>query len=445
MNDKNDFDMSSDDDFYDEALDDNFEFDDVDEDLDEIDLDAEFADGDFDSGLDDEWDDDESDDEYEDDFQPINEKKKIGLNFNTIVIAGAVVIGGLVMFTQLNKKPDAEYGSAKVERFATALKMQGNFKGPGSVDEKKIAAEEGVKVVNDGDANQDGGFLFDENILDAEDVAGDMPPMPSPIATDQENADQQLQVTNISDLTADVNDETSSKDSQTPNPPPVETKNIAEEDKIFSMEDITEKMETVKGDAEAEVKELVENIVPEIKTKLEAVVPLNKEPVKQISELNKKPEVNTVDPKMTSVQSQPASDSLDTKLDSIIQRLESMDNKIEQIEMSNNSQIKDIVADIESLKTNKSTRVASSQPKSQSKPKPAPKKAVRKKAPRKASTASWELRAAQPGKAWVSKKGQSNMQPIVVGDNLSGIGRIQDITYTNGKWIVRGNAGKITQ
>ena len=83
--------------------------------------------------------------------------------------------------------------------------------------------------------------------------------------------------------------------------------------------------------------------------------------------------------------------------------------------------------------------------------KKAAKKVTKKAAPKKRApvvkraSSQWELRAAQPGKAWVSKKGQSELQPVMVGDNLDGIGRIQSITYQKNQWIVTGSSGSIKQ
>lgn len=64
-----------------------------------------------------------------------------------------------------------------------------------------------------------------------------------------------------------------------------------------------------------------------------------------------------------------------------------------------------------------------------------------------ATTAStrWELRAAQPGRAWVSKPGARDMQSVVVGESLQGIGRVTGISFVNGRWVVQGTTGQILQ
>lgn len=103
------------------------------------------------------------------------------------------------------------------------------------------------------------------------------------------------------------------------------------------------------------------------------------------------------------------------------------------------SKVADLEKEIESLKAAKAKS-------------PEPKTEVKKSTPKKKTTSKstgsknmWELRAAQPGKAWVAQKGRDELQPVVVGDILSGIGRIQDIAYRDNRWIVVGSQGQIKQ
>jgi hypothetical protein len=80
--------------------------------------------------------------------------------------------------------------------------------------------------------------------------------------------------------------------------------------------------------------------------------------------------------------------------------------------------------------------------------KPVAKKVAPKARP-KATTAptltNWQLRAAQPNKAWISKRGQRDMLAVTVGDTIQGLGRVVAITNRNGKWFVVGTDGQITQ
>ncbi len=61
------------------------------------------------------------------------------------------------------------------------------------------------------------------------------------------------------------------------------------------------------------------------------------------------------------------------------------------------------------------------------------------------SRIKWVMRSAQPGKALVSKEGASGVYAVEVGSALSGIGTVTSIAPENGKWIVRGTKGTITQ
>lgn len=59
---------------------------------------------------------------------------------------------------------------------------------------------------------------------------------------------------------------------------------------------------------------------------------------------------------------------------------------------------------------------------------------------------SWVLRSAKPGMAWISEKGSGEIKTIAVGDNVSGIGKVTDITTdASGRWVVSGTRGKINQ
>jgi intracellular multiplication protein IcmG len=70
-------------------------------------------------------------------------------------------------------------------------------------------------------------------------------------------------------------------------------------------------------------------------------------------------------------------------------------------------------------------------------------------APRAAAPATdsprWVLRGAQPGQALVARAGQADTQTIRPGDTLPGIGRITAISYQDGRWVVEGTQGRITQ
>jgi hypothetical protein len=71
--------------------------------------------------------------------------------------------------------------------------------------------------------------------------------------------------------------------------------------------------------------------------------------------------------------------------------------------------------------------------------------ATQKKSAPEATSMIWVLKGAQPGRAMVAKKGETDIQPVEVGDTLPGIGRITAIEYQDGKWSVTGTSGTISQ
>lgn len=62
-----------------------------------------------------------------------------------------------------------------------------------------------------------------------------------------------------------------------------------------------------------------------------------------------------------------------------------------------------------------------------------------------ATKTNWVLKGAQPGRAMLAKPGESDIQTVSVGDTLSGLGKITSIAYTDGRWVVRGTQGQISQ
>lgn len=58
----------------------------------------------------------------------------------------------------------------------------------------------------------------------------------------------------------------------------------------------------------------------------------------------------------------------------------------------------------------------------------------------------WVLRAASPGKAWVSEKGSNELRVVKAGETLEGIGKVNAIVKdSSGRWVVDGVGGRISQ
>ncbi len=79
-------------------------------------------------------------------------------------------------------------------------------------------------------------------------------------------------------------------------------------------------------------------------------------------------------------------------------------------------------------------------------PVPAAAPVILKKAPvQEDSGPSWVLKGAQPGRAMVSRPGENDIRTVEIGSVLAGIGQITDISYQDGRWVVTGTKGRITQ
>ncbi len=63
-----------------------------------------------------------------------------------------------------------------------------------------------------------------------------------------------------------------------------------------------------------------------------------------------------------------------------------------------------------------------------------------------AATGTWQLRSAQPGRAWIAKPGSQEMRAVALGEEVEGLGRILSIAQgADGRWMVRGTLGSVAQ
>ncbi len=83
-------------------------------------------------------------------------------------------------------------------------------------------------------------------------------------------------------------------------------------------------------------------------------------------------------------------------------------------------------------------------PKTKAAPKVAAKPAVSKKKQVR-SKVFWTLRSAQSGRATLSSSTSGGLYNAEVGDTLPGLGKITSIAKENGKWVVRGTQGRVSQ
>ena len=424
-----DFDFNESD-YIEEALDDPM--------LDDFDFDAGLEDDDFENDL---LEEEGADEGGLDDFSGVEEKSKMSLNFNTIVIICAVIIGGLVMVMQLNKSSEKQQVTAgKVENFATALAMDGAFEGPGKIEEDQLQS-----VQLDGAENPDTekGFLFDTddvapNIQNVENVVVEgVPPMPSPIVSDENTlaviqkptSPETIAIVEVEEMTGPRGpfDDGFSEEQMPDNLEDIfGAKNIAETSDGIVTESITELKQP----------DAVETVLGKQKTEIDKIKQIASNVKEQITD--SKIQDNQLNAAAVPIMQDVS--ALLSRLDMITSRLEAAENKIASIEktpiekIKNHNQIDPAAVTMKAVLPKTSPKAV----------KQSQKKVVKKKA-KAVSKAIWELRAAQPGKAWVSRRGSSDMQPVIVGDKLASIGRIHSIQYLNKQWIVSGQYGKITQ
>lgn len=380
------------------------------------------------------------------------------MSFNAMVITGAVIVGfGVLAFQVMTTK-----SPITIDSFKSALNMGGAADGPvfgdAAIDSTQIAT-------NSNEDTQNQGFLFNPEMLDdlsTEDIdkaMQDAPPMPTPMATTEVEAGNSPAPSLAGNDILNRN--------PVPRPPEGES-NLGQLDELQMLQQVTGRQQPAPVEAAQEIKiEPIKEVTPAIQTIPEPVEPTEVErqaeakpeaPAPSLPETvtaEKKVEAAPEAPPKTQVQpdfvASGVNSDISAKLDMIMSRLDDMEVQITQVREVGNSKIEDVAKDLTSLKQDVGNIAATPNPvkaaaKTTAKPPAVVKKAEpKKKVVKRAPAPSWELRAAQPGKAWVSKKGQKDMQPVVVGDSLSGIGRITNISYDGQRWTVKGTSGQILQ
>lgn len=452
-------------DIYDDSFDAEFDEDfseDFESDLDDVgELSAESDDLEsFEEGYEEQdWDDSDVVDES---LGSSREKKKLNLSFNTIVITGAVVVGlGVFAYQVLTKKP-----TNVEQKFTSALNMKGVTDGlvfgENDSPENNDQEEEESLPISD-----DPAFLFDPEIIDSMgEELQDNPPMPTPIV--QEETSNSTNEFNLKIGEIENPETTDNQTTHTPRgseaseeisliqkieiaPEPYETTEQEIVDPVtIDVPDVqdTQQKELDLGNLTMQNTQELTEQAEEIIIQDEMFVQENQEQEEESIIQVDEPEtvrVEVTQPAVTNTTTVADSSDLSQKIDMIAQRLNDIEIQMNQIQQSEDSKIEDVAETVQSLKQqiNKMNVVKSTtQMKSTSL---VPTKTAKATPPKVQPPVSWELRAAQPGKAWVSQKGQSAIKPVQVGDSLSGIGRITSISYKIDRWVVQGTQGIIRQ
>jgi len=157
------------------------------------------------------------------------------------------------------------------------------------------------------------------------------------------------------------------------------------------------------------------------------------------------------------------------QLEKVIEKIEDLDIKVTQVREETNLKISQMSQEIDRIEnrasqaqpaqktaprsTSTRTEAQKAQPEQASSRAPARPAVPETKPDRPAASAQrtasttiqWELRAAQPGKAWVSQPGRQDIRSVEIGDTLPGLGRITAVNYSAGRWIVQGTRGRLVQ
>lgn len=476
-----------------------------DADLDEAQLEEEMAaddiaDDDFsdDNFADDDWQDDDSDDLTQGDPSLIKQgDAKGGLSFNTIVMIGAFVLGAGVLAMNVMVKSNEKTGETS-SIFRSMLNIGGVMDGDllGAKEKTKTAEE----IAAQESQTQNEGFLNNPGVL----VPSDQPPQPVPIAPPEEAATDNQPLTPmpgmaqpapgvpagdlprgpeegvpennvaIAELPADAQTPPASTLLETPTTTP-------------SAEDILKEAMLNREQKEAALEEAPPAPADAAPVTPEQPVEEEPAPVETIAEMpapakTPEPAAPVTESGESSASSEAlaentkAVEALDQRLDTLLQRMDQIESELGNVKDSAKpadtsgleQTIESLKGEIAALKNRPAPAASEPAPKPRKPvpleepgadepedevaeaPKPAPVKKASKpkpvtKASSSASSSRWELRAAQPGRAWVSKPGERDMQSVEIGQSLPGIGRVTGIIYQGGRWTVQGTSGQINQ
>ncbi len=388
--------------------------------------------------------------------------EKKGMSFNTMVIIGAVVLGaGVLVFNVMNQsKQQQTQGAGFQSSMNVASVIDGGLTpeastAPATTQEVAAGQDGGVAAPTaPNDTAQPGGFL-NEGLGDVGQQAGmgddAIPPQPAPVApADMAGATQ---------------------DALTPLPEETTVIDVAANSAVPQDIQIQDAPDITAAPSQDESVQIdVANTAPEI------APPAQEAPM--VPEMAQSAPAPASAPVMDSGQMA----QLEEKLSAILSRMDKIESDMDQIRDGQSGDIKKLEKTVMSLKEDLGSVKSAPAPKPKketptTKPKeakpakapviepypkvvtpkvsdvanvPAPKPVaapvVSKADPAMApSSGKWELRAAQPGRAWVSKPGDRDMQSVEVGQKLPGVGTIAAIEYQNGRWVVRGSEGQITQ
>lgn len=417
-------------DFDDDLLDDDFTADE-----DELASDVDLQSADFDD--DEDWGDEDGSVSDEAPVKSKSSSSKLLLPLLVLLAAGG---GGFFYYTQMMGAGSSD-NYAPQEQTDPMQDQVGNELAPQSIDPIDISAEDPsipmpspisnetdniAEIDTSPEINQTENFDISEAAPSLQTPDNDvLTPMPNPISNGSSTFDDAA-VEDIADNTSDVSDMANVSNELTADGFPSQDENFgaqSNQEIITATPTLESNADINQNNVDTEITNNANNAeIGQIRNEMSA---LRDKMEKQISDLN----------------------SAISKKDSTIQSLENQVQEMESNLTGKDKELASLREELQSAQADSATANATS--KSQVTSKAAAKPVVSKKtisrAPEQEVMPKWELRSAQPGRAYVSIKGSNDVQVIEQGDTLHGIGKILSISNKNGLWVVQGTNSNITQ
>lgn len=149
---------------------------------------------------------------------------------------------------------------------------------------------------------------------------------------------------------------------------------------------------------------------------------------------------------MRTINQEPALAEANQKIASLESTISELKSTIETMreEMQSLRQAKDTAqrSDRNTAPSSAPEKAVSAKPETKPEPKPVVKT---QQTPQVTSADIWIMRSAQPGRAVLFNKNTSDFITVEAGKTLTGLGRIESIGLEDGKWVVKGTQGQVSQ
>ncbi len=356
--------------------------------------------------------------------------KKKNSTFTLMLIGGAVLVGGFIFWTTFMNKP------ASVKQPAVQIASQKD------TDSNTPPIPPLTETAQDSTNMQTapkGGLLNDDKQLnglaehissgvesarhDAPSDTGQQPPMPSPMASGQAQT--------APSLPEDSNTLTPMPPATSPEGDMTEMQPVADTPAPPDMHAPSSQTSSAPAGASTPFMKADSQPAP-------AAAP--QQPAAASANAALEAKLDTLLDRVSALETKLASMPSDNNIRSLIHSVDEIDGRLNKLEQSSPSAAPVTVAEGDHQGEREKTAPAVTAK--------APARAaavIGKPAKVQKSAARWVLKSAQPGLAYVSQAGREDMVTIRVGETLPGLGRISAINIVNGRWVVSGSEGSISQ